>query len=360
MLPNMSEPSSSNNNQPRGRHVTLADVARLAKISEGTASRVMSGSRYPVAHATRERVLAAAKSLGYIPNAFARTLATGRTRLVSVLVHDLSDSYYAQIVRGIQDRAANADAMILVGNDTGQPEALQKYLSSLASYRPDGLILAGGEIKAITTRSHTAAALSRFRESGTSVVLLGRYELEMPSVTVENIPGAQSVTSHLLQLGHTDIAFIGGSDTSATINDRRTGFRDALKSKGLRYHAQDVYDSELSVEGGRRAIRTVMSSARRYTAAVAATDDVAIGVMHELHELGIGVPDSFSVTGFNDIPIAQYTTPALTTVRIAYREMGAAAWDILVAARSRLNGSALSKVMATSLTVRNSTNVPPL
>jgi LacI family transcriptional regulator len=331
----------------RGASATILDVAGRAGVSAATASRVLSGSAHAVSVGTRRRVLAAARGLGYLPNMLARSLLTRETSAVGVLVPDVSNPYYAVILRGIEDAAGETGRAVILCNTDRRPDKLRSYLRTLLERRVDGLIVAGGAIR--------RADLAHLR-GAPPVVVVGRHDVPFPSVRVDNVRAAMAATRHLIDLGHRRIACLAGPPASSTAVDRLAGYRRALLSSGLAVRPDDVVTAEFSLDGGRRGAERLYARDDPPTAVVAGSDQMAIGVLRALHERGLRVPDDVSVVGFDDSPLAACTIPALTSVAIPMYEIGRGAMGLLL--RLLQGGRAASVAMPAELRVRETTAPP--
>jgi LacI family transcriptional regulator len=344
--------------QTRGqrRHVvSIRDVARLAGVSAGTASRVLSGSTYPVSKRTRARVEEAARTLNYVANSVARALVTGRTELVGAIVHDITDPFFSGVVRGLQDAAVADGLVVLVGNDDRDAGKLESYLTMLLSQKPTGVVLIGGQFGEPAATLPVAMAVQRLREQGVPVVAVGRYELDIPLATVDDVAAADTAVSHLVELGHRRIAFLGGPLNSTTVQDRYTGYCAALMRVGEPLDERLVVPAPLSLEGGSQAVAGLLADGPAFSAIFAATDEVAFGAVSALREQGLRIPADVSVVGFDDVVMSAHSDPPLTTVRVPARELGLAAWRLMSAAE---HGAAPSEQVPFELVVRASTAPP--
>jgi LacI family transcriptional regulator len=327
--------------------VTILDVAGRAGVSPATASRVLTGSAHAVSPEARRRVAAAARDLGYLPNMLARSLLKRETSAVGVLVPDVSNPYYAVILRGIEDAASQAGRAVIVCNTDRSPEKQASYLRTLLERRVDGLIVAGG-----TIRERDLAHAGNVPP----VVVVGRHEVSCPSVRIDNVRAAMDATSHLIGLGHRRIACLAGPLASLTAADRLAGYRRALRRAGLSSRPEDVVRDEFSLDGGRRGAERLCGLRPRPTAIVASSDQMAIGALRLLRERGVRVPDDLSIVGFDDSPLASYTVPALTSVAIPMYEIGRRVMGLLL--RLRADGRAVSAVLPAELRVRETTAPP--
>jgi DNA-binding LacI/PurR family transcriptional regulator len=326
--------------------VTIRDVARAAGVSPATVSRVLNASGHPVREATRHRVLEAVRRLEYYPNRLARGLLRRETAVVGLLVPDVSNPYYASILRGVED-VAHQHGLVVVLCNTDRDAAKQRhYLRTLLEHRVDGLVVAGGTL--------TAEEL-RMVDRRVPVVAVGRHPAPVVSVRVDNVEAARQACRHLLELGHTSIGLLAGPRSSLTARDRAQGYALALREAGVEPEGPWVSWSEFTAQGGYRAARDVLS-ADGLTALVASNDQMALGALRALWELGLRVPEDVSVVGFDDTPAAAVAVPALTTVAIPTYEMGRRTLELLLAIRQ--GRRARSVVLPTELRVRESTAAP--
>jgi LacI family transcriptional regulator len=301
--------------QERYANVVARDVARMAGVSASTVSRAL-GRPESVAPGTRAKVLDAARALGYQPNAAARTLTTGRTGNLCLLVPDLEASYFASVAKGVQSRALAAGYAVVVA-DSDEDPTRETALARRLGKQVDGLILC-------SPRGPDSALAELAAES--TIVLVGRRSGDIPAVTVDNSAGVRQALTHLRALGHRRIAYVGAS--TAWANSQR---RDAFLAAG-----EALPDVELvevggfreSISGGIAAADLVIASGA--TAALAYNDGVAFGLLERLRQRGVAVPDVMSVVGFDDNPLSAMTVPPLTTVAQPAVATGRAAVDVLV------------------------------
>lgn len=331
----------------RGASATILDVAGRARVSAATASRVLSGSSHAVRAETRRRVLASAHALSYLPNMLARSLLKRETSAIGVLVPDVSNPYYAVILRGIEDAASWTGHAVILCNTDRRRDKQEAYLRTLLERRVDGLIVTGG-----TFRTRDVALVRAMLP----VVVVGRHEVPLSSVRVDNVGAAVAATRHLIGLGHRRIACLAGPAASLTAADRLKGVRRALCEAGLSPRPDDTVETEFSLEGGRSGAARLCASAHRPTAVVALSDQLATGALRGFSELGLRVPEDVSVVGFDDSPIAAFTVPALTSVGIPMYEVGRRAMELLLRVVAGERGT--SVVLPTELRVRESTAPP--
>lgn len=336
--------------------VSIADVAEAAGVSPATASRVLSNSTYPVRDETRERVLAAARETGFRPNLLARALATSRTSIVSVIVHDISDPYFGEVVRGLEDRASAHGYQVLVSSSDRDPAREVQVLELLLGYQVDAVVFAGGGLDDDEYASEIEQLLRAFADDEGAVVHLAPHPGADVQVTVDNVEGAERMTSHLLELGHRQIGFIAGPSHLSTARLRLDGYRQALESAGLAIDPSLVEIGHFTSTGGRAATRALLDRRPDITALFAANDMMALGVVSELQDRHLSVPGDVSVAGFDDLPVTAFVSPPLSTVSVPMRQLGEHGFDAVIRI---LEGRTVSSVvLPTGLVVRASTATP--
>jgi LacI family transcriptional regulator len=307
----------------RGRS-TLRDVARLAGVSISVVSRELNGD--PVLRArdeTRQRIQEAAKALGYTPSHAARSLRLARAFAIGLLVPEVTNPIYDLLIRGIDDAADALGYQVLLGRtERLQPEG--DFLRRLVGEgRVDGfLVQRPDEIDV-----HEFAPLI---EGGAPVVLLNSRGSRRGSAVLDDAAGARLATEHLLELGHRDIALIGGDVHSHTGRARERGYVEAIKAAGMRRRSAWILHSGYGTEAGGRAIRELgLTGGRRPTAVVVANVTAALGVLRGAREIGLAIPEQLSVVAIHDSWLADYSWPSLTTVRMPLYELGQEAVRLL-------------------------------
>ncbi len=307
---------------------TLADVAETAGVSLATASRVLSGRGYRVREELRRRVLAAARSLNYVPNAHAQALVRARTHVVGVVTHDVSDPYFAEIVRGVQRVATEAGRLAIICNTYRDPDREVEYVRLLHAHRVEAIILTGSGREDRRYVQRMSAAVEAYLATGGRLVVISRHQLPGDAVLPDNFGGARALAHHLTALGHRRIAVISGPPGLTTTRDRLEGFRQGLEERGLRLDPEDVLAGDFGRESGEAAMEDLLHRGLRVSAVFALNDQMAVGALRALRRAGVRVPQDVSLAGFDDMPIARDVTPALTTVRVPMEEMGRRAMEM--------------------------------
>jgi LacI family transcriptional regulator len=302
--------------------VTLADVARRAGVSPATASRVINGNPKPVADDLRKRVLRAVDDLRYVPNAHARSLARAQRSAVGVVVHDVSDPYFAEITRGLQRVAIEHGRLLVICNSYRDPAREREYVEMLHANQVAAIVLAGSGIADPAANKDLANALAAYSRTGGRVALIGRHTLPGNAVVPANEAGGRLMGGHLFGLGHRKVGVIAGPRQLTSTADRLAGLRAAAQEAGTTITAKRVAYADFTRDGGAAAAQALLKAEPGLTAIAALNDAMAVGALSHLRARGIGVPDEFSVVGFDDMPVAGDVTPRLTTIRLPLVEMG--------------------------------------
>jgi LacI family transcriptional regulator len=308
--------------------VTLADVARRARVSPATASRVINGSTKPVADGLRERVLKAVADLRYVPNAHAQNLARAQRSAVGVIVHDVSDPYFAEITRGLQRIASSYGQLLVICNSYRDPQRELEYVALLRAQQAGALVLAGSGYHDDDFTRQLNSQLHAYAETGGRVAVIGRHELVGAAVLPENEMGAYAIGIGVFGYGHHRVGVIAGPRNLTTTTDRLSGIRRAAEERGVQLPAKRIVYADFTRDGGAHAAVDLLDADPGLTAIVALNDSMAVGALSVLRQRGYDVPGRVSVTGFDDMPIARDVTPPLTTVRLPLVEMGERAMSL--------------------------------
>ena len=306
----------------------LSDVARHAGVSLATASRVVNDSSYRVTDKLRDRVLAAAEALHYVPNAHAQALVRTDTRTIGVIVRDVSDPYFSEITRGIQRVAGDHGRLVIICNAYRDMERELAYVRLLHSQRVDAIIFASSGLDDRAFSQKLSTQLGAFSNAGGRVALLGRHHVVGDAVIPDNAGGARVLAQALVALGHRRIGVISGPPLLTTTRDRLDGFRGALVEAGIPLPQTRMVNADFSRDGGFAATLQLIEQAPDITAIFAFNDAMAIGALAALRERQIMVPDDISVAGFDNIPMTEDVMPSLTTVHVPMSDMGACAMEL--------------------------------
>ena len=335
---------------------SITDVARLAGVSPATASRVVSSAPYAVSAETRARVLDAARTLDYVPNALARGLLKSYIPVVGVVVHDIMDPYFSEVVRGVEDAAAVGGYLVITCSSDRIPERENSYVRLLRSMRAATLIFAGSGLDDPALNEQMRKHVAAMRGYGAAVVHLSPHAVGEADVGVDNVGGIAGMVAELVRLGHRQIAFLAGPTSLYVARQRLDGYRRGLADAGIPFDEDLVVSTAFNREGGALGVDALLAGAAPFTAICSANDLLALGALQRLADLGISVPRDVSVAGFDDIQTAAISAPRLSTVRLPLHEIGRRGFGF--AERLLAGEQPDSEVLPTEVVMRDSTGAP--
>ncbi|WP_425954864.1 LacI family DNA-binding transcriptional regulator [Xylanimonas sp. McL0601] len=309
---------------PARRRASIADVARSAGVSVGTVSNVLNRPAV-VSAATRERVETAIAELRFVPNGSARQLRVGSVTTVGAIVLDLTNPFFTDVARGLEDRLTQDDWTLMVASSEEDPERESRFLRSFEQHGVQGV--------AVVPATDDVEHLLALHERGVGVVLLDRPSPvpELSSVAVDDVAGGTLAAQHLLAHGHQRIAFINGSHAVRQCADRYAGVVAAITAAGLDpADALVEVTTRLDADGGERAVRELLAVGPLPTALFCVNDLVALGALRTLRAEGITVPEQVAVVGYDDVTFAAELFTPLTSVRQPTHELGTTAADLLI------------------------------
>ena len=306
------------------KQATIKDVATRAGVSKATVSHVLNKTRF-VEEETRQKVLRAIKELNYRPSSAARSLTTKRSWTVGIVISDSSNPFFGELLLGVEEvlRPQNYALIICNTNETLEYEA--HYLNLLLNQRVDGIIAAA--------TSQSWIELSKAEVQNTPVVFVDRAfdNLEGYFVGVDNTAGAYQGTRHLIQCGYRKIGILSGLDRLSTMRERQDGYCQALQDAGLPVNKEWIVPSQLSVEGGRQAMRSLFNQPDIPDAVFISNNLLALGVLEELQSLNLNCTDDIGIVSFDDHPWAAVSCPPLTVVRQPTRKIGQTSAEMILA-----------------------------
>jgi LacI family transcriptional regulator len=325
---------------------TIHEVARAAGVSIATVSRVLNGNARVSGESSR-RVLAAAASLDYWPNAAARSLRQSRTHVLGILLPDLYGEFFSEVIRGIDHEARRAKFQVLISSSHAEAEAIAAAARSMRG-RVDGLIVMAPD-------SASSQSIDRIIGRFPVVLLNTRSINGTSAVAIANVDGARQVVGHFLDLGHRRVAVITGPRGNTDAEERLGGYRMAMADAEIDSSPALEITGDFTEDSGFRAATQLLALDPRPSAVFATNDYMAIGLVSALGARGVRVPEDMAVAGFDDIAIAKYVTPALTTVHVDAYELGACAVRLLITAIGASKGTPYrQETLPATLVVRQS------
>ncbi|MEN6535237.1 MAG: LacI family DNA-binding transcriptional regulator [Bryobacteraceae bacterium] len=332
------------------RRVSIKDIARLARVSHSTVSRALRESPL-VNPETAEKIRQIAEESGFRASAVARSLATSRTSTIGVVVTSISDPFVAEVVSGIEDEAIAQNYSVFLANCNADPGRELKIVNSFEDRRVDGIIVTASRVGALY-----GSVLERMK---IPIVLLNNQHPSQfaHSVMIENFEASRDAVSVLIKMGHRHIAYIGDRFGYGSDSERYSGYRAALGEADIAFQPELVVHGDGGAEGGIEAMTHLLEGPEPPTAVFCYNDRTAIGALKAIRAHGLKVPDDISLVGFDDLPLAQYVEPPLTTVRQPKHEMGRLAMQVLLKLMAGSDAEQNIRV-AGELVLRESTAAP--
>lgn len=330
---------------------TLREIADRAGVSVGTVSNVINGTA-AVSAERRERVLAAIRELDYQPNHVARSLKLKKTRMLGMVISDITNPFFPQLVRGAEDAALKNSYLLITFNTDDNVEREKRVLSVLRQRRVDGVLLV------VAPNAGDDGHIRGILDSGMPIVCLDRLPagIEVDSVSVDNVAGARDCVRHLISMGHRRIAILTGPKAVQTAAERLQGYQEALIQAGIAADPGLVLEGDFRSESGYRLGRALLAGSDRPTAVFVCNNMMALGLLRALAELGLNCPRDVAVASFDDFPLAEALQPRMTAVAQPAYSIGYRGAELLIA---RIEGRPAeprpSRIrLATQLLVRES------
>ena len=331
--------------------MNIGEIARRANVSTATVSRTLNQSG-AVRPETARKVWRAAAALNYYPNSHARALVSGRSRLLGLIVSDITNPFFPELVHSFEALATQHQYDLIVTSTDYQTARMIGCVRRMLERKVDGV--------AIMTSEMDLGLIKELARRGVPLVFMdvGRVGPRMSHVLIDYANGIRQAVDHVVALGHRRVAFITGPLDLHSARTRRQAFVDGMRAHGLRVEPKLIKEATHTAEGGQRAMAALLRAGKAPTAVICSNDWTAIGALHAIDAAGIRVPADVSVVGFDDIPLASYMSPPLTSVRMSARDVGSTAFDALfpLVNGDRLEGDVYQ--VPTKLVVRASTARP--
>ncbi len=327
---------------------TIREVAKKARVSSTSVSHVLNNTRF-VSEDVRERVKSAMHELNYRPNALARSLRNGKTHTLGLILPDSANPFFAEVGHAIESAAFALGYSVILCNTENDENKERLYTEVLENKQLDGIIFVGA--------GENLEAISEIVQNGLPLVVVDRdmANLELDTVTTENYQGGLLATQHLLSLGHQIIGCITGPSNITPSAERVTGYRAALQQRGVPAEECLLVRGDFHAPSGYSAAMQLLQQTPRPTAIFVCNDMMAIGALRAASQLGLNVPENVAIVGFDDIELASYVTPALTTVAQPKQEIGQLAVKLLFERMSDPSLPPRHTILSTQLIIREST-----
>jgi LacI family transcriptional regulator len=328
--------------------MNIKEVARLAKVSTATVSRTINGSN-KVTPETAARVRKAIEALRYYPNTNARALGSGRSSLYGLIISDITNPFFPELVKSFEDIAVQHGQEVLVANTNYDPHRTEVCVGRMLQRKVDGVAIMTSEMDKhlIEEFSHRNIPLA-FLDTATP-------QRGISNIRVNYAAGIDAAVEYLTELGHTNIAFIAGPPSLISARIRKRAFLNIIKRKGIRLDDRLLEQGNHRTDGGHEAMRRLLNQSLRPTAVIASNDLTAIGAMGAIFEHGLRIPQDISLIGYDDIELCAFTQPALTTVRLSRQEIARLAFRALYNTHQTGSWDGAEYVVEPNLVVRRST-----
>lgn len=306
--------------------VTIKDIAKLAHVSATTVSNVINGKKSKTTEETKMRILELVKELDYKPNAMARSLVNGKTKLIGLILPDISHPYFSQLAGAVEEAARGYGYSILVCSTCNSARNEQKVIDTMREHCVDGIIISASLIK-------ESWQFNDILKINYPIVTLGRQlpqNEDVCSVSVDNFASGYEATKYLIELGHKSIGCIAGEDWSEITKDRVQGYKKAMEDNGLTIKDEFIYEDKFNVETGMAGVDKFVESCSDMTGIVACSDVIAYGVYKYANKHKIVIPDELSVVGIGDLKFSKVVTPSLTTVKEPIGDISETAVNMLI------------------------------
>ena len=293
---------------------TMKDVAEMAGVSTATVSRALMNPE-KVSTPTRQKVEQAVLAVGYSPHALSRNIKRNESRTILVIVPDICDPFFADVIQGIEQTAAQQGYLVLIGDCAQQNQQERTFVNLIITKQIDGMLLLGSNLPFDASKEE--------QRNLPPMVMANEFapELELPTVHIDNLTAAFEAVHYLHQLGHRQIACVAGPEQMPLSHYRLQGYVQALRRNGITVESSYITRGDFTYEAGAQALTALMAQPKPPTAVFCHSDVMAIGVLSQAKKMGLRVPQDLSIVGFDDIALAKYLHPSLTTVHYPIEKM---------------------------------------
>ncbi|WON76848.1 DNA-binding transcriptional regulator CytR [Serratia sp. UGAL515B_01] len=330
---------------------TMKDVAEMAGVSTATVSRALMNPE-KVSTPTRQKVEQAVLAVGYSPHALSRSVKRNESRTILVIVPNICDPFFADVIQGIEQTAAQHGYLVLIGDCAQQHQQERTFVNLIITKQIDGMLLLGSNLPFDASKEE--------QRNLPPMVMANEFapELELPTVHIDNLTAAFEAVNYLQQLGHKRIACVAGPENMPLSHYRLQGYIQALRRNGIDIESSYITRCDFSYEAGAKALASLMALPKPPTAVFCHSDTIAIGVLSQAKKMGFRIPQDLSIVGFDDIKLTQYCDPPLTTVAQPRFQIGQQAMLLLL---EQLHGQVVnngSRLLDSELIIRDSTSAP--
>lgn len=330
-------------------NITIKDIANLAGVSKTTVSKIINNKDQSISEATRQKVLNLMKEYNYVPNKLAQSLVTKKTKTIGLIIPDIRNPFFTEIARGAEDKASKEGYNLIFCNTDDKVSKEEIYLDMLVEKMIDGIVFAPS--------SKSSSEDKKYKNIKVPIVLVDKdinIENVKGTVKVDNLQGTYEATKHLIKNGHKNILYLSGPLENNISIDRLNGYKKALEEDGIIYRQNYILEGYYSTKWGQEIINEIDMGVN-YSAICCANDLIAIGAIRSLKENNKRVPEDISVTGFDDINIANIIDPPLTTVKQPAYEIGYKSAQLLIDVLENRCDNIKHKIFAPEFIIRNST-----
>lgn len=327
--------------------MNIKEVAKRAKVSTATVSRTINNSA-KVKPNTAARVRKAIEELNFYPNTHARTLVSGRSRMLGLIISDITNPFFPELVKSFEDQAVQRGKEVIIGNTDYNPKRMAGCIQRMVERKVDGVAI-------MTSEGDPGLMMELTRRNIPTVFMdTGKPGPHTANIRIDYAQGIREAIQHLFSLNHRRIAFIAGPMNLESARIRHAAFLGGIKAHGLSERGM-IEKGDHRIEGGAAAMRNLLKLSQRPTAVIASNDLTAIGALGVIHEVGLKVPQDISLIGFDDISFAHLTQPPLTTIQLSRTQLAITAFDALEALMLKENGTRADYTIETKLVLRGST-----